>query len=107
TAPRDGRSPRRPASRTRRGSAPPWRQRPPAGRRSRPLGSREVEDPGPGLESLASLDVERLTQAALEEVELVVRVEALPLGREELLDHRVLACRELHHQRAAESGEPV
>ena len=48
-----------------------------------------------------------LAEAALEEAELVVRVEPVALGREQLLDHRVLARGELDHERGAEARQPV
>ena len=51
--------------------------------------------------------VERLGEAALEVAELVVGMQALALGGQQLLHHRVLAGRELDHERRAQRGEPV
>src|SRR5215208_8096686 len=85
--------------------------RPPRAPRPRPwssaLGAREVEHARARLQPLRALHLERLAQAALEEPELVVRVQAVALGGQQLLDHRILARWELDHQRAAERGQPV
>src|SRR2546423_3596298 len=61
----------------------------------------------PRAKLLAPADVEVFAEVSLEDVELIVGVQALALCGEERLHHWIVAGRELDHERRAELREPV